>query len=160
MPLPFSFRSLSERDIGSLLQPLYLGLGFDARRARFGCAMSDDAIIRYCRELTSKQSMLFGCIELGDLVAVIELHPYAACAELAFASVSNCERSLVYGHLLQLAAFAAGRHGCRELLIPLDLIEPDVLELLRSMGQVSVQDGTASVDLGEYARLHGIVLGE
>lgn len=154
-----SFRSLSEGEIESLVQPFYLGLGFDARRSRFGGATSDDAIVRYCRELAPKQAMLIGCIEQAGLVAVIELHPCADVAELAFASAAGCERLLIYGHLLQLAAFAAGKRGCRELLAPVELIEPEVLELLRSMGQVSIRDGIASVDLDEYARLHGFGIG-
>lgn len=154
-----SFRSLSDADIEALLLPFYLGLGFDARRVRFGCAMSDAAIARYCRELASKDSMLFGCIESIGLVSVVELHAHANSAELAFASAAKCERLLIYGHLLQLAAFAAGRAGYRELLVSVELIEPEVLELLRGMGQVSIREGTASVDLGEYARLHGFVVG-
>jgi hypothetical protein len=153
-----SFKSLSEGDIEALLQPFYLGLGFDARRTRFGCATSDDAILRYCRELASKDCMLFGGIEPTGLVAVVELHPHAHSAELAFASVAKSERVLIYAHLLQLAAFAAGRRGYRELLVSIELIEPEVLDLLRSMGQVGICEGTARVDLGEYARLHGFAV--
>lgn len=103
--------------------------------------------------------MLFGCIEPEGLAGLIELHPHADFAELAFASIAGCEKLTIYGHLLQLAAFAAGRRGYRQLLVPTEPIEPEALELLRSMGQVSIRDGMASVDLGEYARLHGLVVG-
>lgn len=56
----------------------------------------------------------------------------------------------------QLAAFAAGKRGCSTLVIPLGPSERALVQLLRGMGRVRVQDDSARVDLGEYARLHGL----
>jgi hypothetical protein len=56
----------------------------------------------------------------------------------------------------QLAAFAAGKRGGSTLVVALGPSERDLLQLLRGMGRVRVQGDRARVDLGEYARLHGL----
>ena len=55
----------------------------------------------------------------------------------------------------QLAAFAAGKRGCSTLVVALGPSARDLLQLLRGMGRVR-QGDSARVDLGEYARLHGL----
>jgi hypothetical protein len=158
-----SFRSLDADDLHALLQPFYLGLDFDGRRARFGCAVSDDSIIRHCRGLDPDQAVVLGCTGPNGLIAAIELHPLLSTwedAELALADAAVTDRIMILGHLLQLAAFAAGKRGCNTLIVTLGPSERELLRLLRGMGRVRVQGDSARVDLGEYARLHGLSTGQ
>lgn len=152
-----SFKSLSVADIRSLLAPFYLGLDFDARRARFGCAVSDHSIMRHCADIEPENAVVLGCIGGAGLIAAIELHPLSPVwedVELAVADKATSDRITILGHLLQLAAFAAGKRGCNHIIVPLGPFERDLLRLLRGIGRVRVQGGCARVDLGEYARLH------
>jgi hypothetical protein len=154
-----SFRSLSKDDLSALLPSFYLGLDFDARQARFGGAVSDDSIIRHCRELDSNQTVVLGCIEPTGLITAIELLPLSSTwedAELAFAENARIDRIMILGHLLQLAAFTAGNRGCNTFIVPLRPCESDLRRLLRSMGRVRIQGESARVDLSEYASLHGL----
>jgi hypothetical protein len=158
-----SFRALSADDLIALLPSFYLGLDFDARRARFGCAVSNDSINRYCRGLDLDCAVVLGCIGPAGLIVVIELHPLSSTwedAELALAEKTTADRIMIIGHLLQLAAFATGKRGCNTLVVPLGPSERDLLLLLRGMGRVRVQGDSARVDLGEYARLHGLSIGQ
>ena len=152
-----SFKSLSAEDLKTLLPPFYLGLDFDARRARFGGAVSDDSIIRHCTGLDPDDTAVLGCIGPSGLIAAIELHPLSPFwedVELAVADRATADRIMILGHLLQLAAFAAGKRGCNTFIVPLGPFERDLLRLLRGLGRVRVVGDTARVDLGEYARLH------
>jgi len=158
-----SFKSLSTDDLHTLLPSFYIGLDFDARRVRFGCAVSDDSILRHCRGLDPNQAVVLGCVGPGGLVAAIELHPLSPIwedAELALAEGAATDRIMILGHLLQLAAFAAGKRGCNTLVVPLGPSERDLLRLLRSMGRVRVHGDSARVDLGEYARLHSLSIAQ
>jgi hypothetical protein len=154
---PVSFRSLSEDDLRSLLLPFYLSLDFDTRRARFGCAVSDDSILRHCSGLDPANVEVLGCIDGMGLIAAIELHPLSPVwedVELAVADTATADRVMILGHLLQLAAFSAGRRGCNTFIVQLGPLERDLLRLLRGIGRVRLQADSARVDLGEYARLH------
>ncbi|MBR0695168.1 hypothetical protein [Bradyrhizobium lablabi] len=147
---------MSAEDLNRLLPPFYLGLDFDARRARFGCAVSDESIIRYCSGLNTDQAVVVGCCGPAGLVAAIELHPLSSSwddAELAIAEAVTTDRIMILGHLLQLAAFAAGKRGCGALVISLGAFERDLLRLLRGMSRVRVRGDSARVELDEYARL-------
>jgi hypothetical protein len=151
-----SFKSLSPEDICLLLPPFYSGLGFDSRRARFGCAVSDDAIERHCAGLRPEQCVVLGCLGPTGLIAAIELHPLSPSwedVELAVADRATADRITILAHLLQLAAFAAGNRGCSTFIVPLCASDQELLTLLRSIGRVRVQDDHARVDLGDYARL-------
>jgi hypothetical protein len=153
-----SFKSLTAEDIQSLLPSFYIGLDFDARRARFGCAVSDDSIIGHCAGLNQDQAVVLGCVDGSELIATIELHalsPVWEDVELAVADRTTSDRIMILGHLLQLAAFAAGKRGCNTFIVPVGRFERDLLRLLRGIGRVRLQDDIARVDLGEYARLHG-----
>jgi hypothetical protein len=157
-----SFGPLSAKELNTLLLPFYLRLGFDARRTRFGCAVSDDSIARYCQGLSLAPTVVLGCIRPTGLIAAIEIHPLLSnweYAELAFANSAENDRTMISGHLLQLAAFAAGKRGCHTLIVPADLSQSEIVGLLRGMGRVTVQDDSAFVDLGEYARVHGLSVG-
>ena len=152
-----SFKSLSADDIRALLPSFYLGLEFDARRARFGCAVSDDSIIRHCVGLDLDRVEVLGCIGRAGLIAAIELHPLSPVwedVELAVVDRATSDRITILGHLLQLAAFTAGKRGCSAFIVPLGPFERDLLRLLRGIGRVRVLDDSARIDLGEYARLH------
>ena len=149
-----SFRSLSVGDLSSLLPRFYLSMGFDARRARFGCAVSDDSITRHCLRLDLERSVILGCIGDIGLLAAIELHPLSSTwedVELAVTEDLTTDKVMILGHLLQLAAFVAGKRGCIAFIASLNPSEYDLLRLLRSMGRVRVQGESARVDISEYA---------
>ena len=154
-----SFKSLSPDDLHSLLPPFYLGLNFDARRVRFGCAVSDDSIIRHCCGLDLTRGEVLGCVGSTGLIAAIELHPLSPTwedAELALAETAISDKIMILGHLLQLAAFAAGKRGCNALVVQLEPSERDLLRLLRGMGRVRVQGESVRVDIAEYARMRSL----
>jgi hypothetical protein len=149
-----SFKSLSEVELVELLPSFYLSLDFDAKRARFGCAVSNESIVRHCRKLDLNQTVVLGCFGPAGLIAALELHPLSSIwedAELALAEKATNDRIMILGHLLQLAAFAAGKRGCNTLVIPLGPSEHDLPRLLRGMGRVRMQVDGARVNLGEYA---------
>jgi hypothetical protein len=119
-----SFRSPSINDLSALLPSFYLD--FDARQARFGGAVSDDSITRHCRELDSNQAVVPGCIRPTGLTAAIELLPLSSTWEDAeLAENARIDRIMILGHLLQLAAFAAGKRGCNTFIVPLRPCESD-----------------------------------
>jgi hypothetical protein len=151
-----SFKSLSSEELNSLLLPFYLGLDFDARRVRFGCAVSDDSIIRHCHGLNLSSVEVLGCVGATGLIAAIELHPLSPTwedAELALAETTTTDKIIILGHLLQLAAFAAGKRGCNALVIQMEPPERDLLRLLRGMGRIRVQGDSARIDIAEYAHM-------
>lgn len=151
-----SFKSLSGQEIRMLLAPLYVSLDAEARRARFGCAVSDASIVRHCRGLDLKQVVVLGCIGPSGLIAAIELHPMSSTweeVELAVADRAGDDRILILGHLLQLAAFAAGQRACTTLVVEWERPDHGLLRLLRSLGRVRQHDSGAHVDVAEYARL-------
>lgn len=150
-----TFRSLSAEQ-APLLVPFFTAMNFDERRCRFGAGVSNASISEYCRHVDFTQAEIFGCFSRDDLLAVVELHPLAAsadCAELGMASLATEHRNLIFGHLLQLVAFAGGRRCYRTLVCTAEFLDPDILALLRSMGRVASRDDTLHVDLGEYAAL-------
>jgi hypothetical protein len=160
---PYSFRSLSTEDIDGLLLPYYLGLDFDARRARFGGAVSDSSIRQYCQGLDFDRAIVLACLDTANLVAVIELHSIAPdwrCAELVLASSATGDQTTILGHLLQLAAFAAGKRGCAALMLTNEAQNREALALLGGMASTRLQEDDVFVDLDDYARLHGFFLSE
>lgn len=151
-----SFKSLPASELNVSLLTFYLGLGFDARRARFGGAMSDDAIRKHCRGLDPGKTLVLACAGSSGLVAAIELHRLSDSwddAEWALADCAAYDRMTIIAHLLQLAAFAAGERGCSTFIISHDAPETGLRELLRGMGRVRRQGDTIRVELGEYASL-------
>jgi len=151
------FKSLTTGEIESSLLPFYLGLDFDARRRRFVGAMSDEAIRRHCRGLNLDHAIVLACSGPAGLVAAIELHPLTSGwedTELALAECARADRITIVAHLLQLAAFAAGKRGCSTFVIPSCSTERDFLDLLRGMGRLRVEADALRLELGEYASLH------
>jgi hypothetical protein len=149
------FKSLTACDVGLSLRPFYLGLDFDARRRRFGGAVSDDAIWRHCQGLDLEKAIVLACAGETGLLAVIELHALAPDwehAELALAESAKADRTTIVAHLLQLAAFAAGKRGCTAFVVPSCSTERDFLHLLRGMGRAEMRADVLWLELGEYAR--------
>jgi hypothetical protein len=145
---------LSTDDLSALLPAFYLGLDFHARRARFGCAVSDDSILCHCRGLNLDQAIVLGCVTATGLMAAVELHPTSSSwenAELALADSATTDRGLILDRILQLAAFTAGKRDCNTLVVQLGPSEHDLLGPLRRMGRVRVQDDSARIDLGDHA---------
>jgi hypothetical protein len=150
------FKSLVANDVATSLLPFYLALDFDARRKRFGGALSDDAIKQHCRRLDFDNAIILACSGPVGLIATIELHPLAPdwrYAELALAEPAAADRTTIVAHLLQLAALAAGKRGCVEFVIQCCSPERDYLHLLRGMGRVRVQADFLRAELGEYSSL-------
>jgi len=150
------FKPLTASDFETLLMPFYLGLDFDARRNRFGGAMSDEAIRRHCRRLDPKTAIILACSSSAGLIAAIELHSLLSDwedSELAIADCAKADQKTIIAHLLQLAAFAAGKRGCTSFVVPSFSSEREFLELLRGMGRVRVEADALRVEIGEYASL-------
>ena len=147
------FRSLTEDELESSLLPFYLSLDFDKRRERFGGVVSDDSIRRHCRQLDLNNVIVLACSGPAGLVAVIELHPLSSGweeSELAIACNAKVNGATVIAHLLQLAAFAAGKRGCTAFVTPSFSSGCDFLELLRRIGRVRVESDAVQTDIGEF----------
>jgi hypothetical protein len=146
-------RFLTADDTGRLIR-FYLGFDFEARRSRFGEAVSDDAIIDYCDAIEWRRSILIARAGAVDLKAVLEIHPLSQqwdCAELITACPDDDDRIHCFAQLLQIAAFAAGQRGCRTFLVPLNDTSSEILPLLQGMGRVRLATTQACVDLEGYA---------
>jgi hypothetical protein len=151
------FKSLTAGEVEASLLPFYLGLDFDARRRRFGGGVGDDAIRRHCRGLNLDNAIVLACSGKTGVIAAIELHPLGSDwddTELALAESAAADRTTIVAHLLQLAAFAAGKRGCTTFVIPSCSSERDFIELLRGMGRVRMHEDVLRLELGEYASLH------
>lgn len=150
-----SFRPLAAEDTAKLVK-FYLALDDEQRRIRFGAAIEDGIVRRHCRQIDWKSSLVIGCMNASATEAALEIHAFAADwrrAELAFTCHASDDRRLIAGHLLQLAAFAAGRLGCEQFIVLLDQDSHTLLPLLRGMGELIIQGDCASVELGDYAAL-------
>jgi hypothetical protein len=150
------FESLSASEVKQSLLPFYLGLDFDGRRRRFGGAVSDDSIRQHCSGLDLERSVVLSCSGEAGLLAAIELHPLTSDwehAELALAENTEGDRDTIVAHLLQLAAFAAGKRGCTALVIQSCCSERAFIDLLRGMGRVRTRDDLLWLELGEYSSL-------
>jgi hypothetical protein len=159
-PVVCSFRALSVEDRPSLRR-FYLGLDFDERRRRFGGAVSDCSIAGHCGGIDWNQAIVLACFGAQDILSVVELHPISPAwdrAELALVCKAHGDSQTIVAHLLQIAAFAAGKAGCRELLLSRDGLAGDTLDILRGMGRVVTGPEHVTVDLGEYAKIQGYLL--
>jgi hypothetical protein len=145
-------RTLCSADSEKLLQ-FYLGMNFQQRRARFGAAVSNESIERFCRGIDWTRIIVVGRERSYCLEAVIEIHPLVASwdiAEIALANMVPAGRSRIIAELLQIAAFAAGRRGCSmlKMLGCSDLAE--LLPILWCMGNVVCEEDCVSVGLEDY----------
>jgi len=148
------FKSLSQSELEPFLLPFYLALDSDARRQRFGGAVSDEAIGAHCAGIDLACAAVLACLGADGVVAAIELHPLAfgwEQSELALADRARADRITIIAHLLQLAAFAAGARGCTSLVA--QSFPGELLELLRGMGRVRRQDDAVRIEIGDYAML-------
>jgi hypothetical protein len=155
------FKTLSKDELSTLLPSLYLALDFDARRVRFCSAVSDDSVLRHCRGLVASDAVVLGCTGPMGLIAAIELYPVTADwehVELAVVENATTDKTIILSHLLQLAAFAAGKRGCNTIHVANGLAEVDLLWLLRGMGRVRMEESAARVDIGDYACLHSLAI--
>src|SRR5258707_14218845 len=69
-----SLKALDSAD-ADMLSRFYLGLKFAGRRARFGAAVSDESIRRFCRAIDWSRVVAIGRVRSHCLEAVIEVHP-------------------------------------------------------------------------------------
>lgn len=147
-----SFKQMSKAELDRLFKPFYLGLPCDARRVRFGYALSDDALGRYCDRFLAGKALGFGCLSGTGLLALVEFHPFGDKGELAFASAASEDGPSQYRRLLLLAAVAARGLGCRSLVVAPDLIDPQVPRLLREMGDLGREPATGFLELRGFAQ--------
>jgi hypothetical protein len=148
-----SLKTLDTAD-ADMLSRFYLGMKFAERRARFGAAMSDESIRRFCRAIDWSRVIAIGRVRSHCLEAVIEVHPLGASwdtAEIALASAVPAARSRIFAELLQIAAFAAGHRGCSTLTMLLNSENQELLPLLAGMGNVVFVEDQVSVDIADYA---------
>lgn len=151
-PADLAFRPMSKVEVDRLLKPFYLSLSGDARRVRFGCAISNDSIARYCDRFQASRALGFGCLSRTELVALLELHPFDDKGELAFASAAHGDGTTIWRRLLPLAIDAAQRLACRSLIVAADMMEPYATELLREVGEIKRQPATGLLELFGFAR--------
>ena len=155
-----SFRTLSAED-KKLLHRFYLDLNFDERRHRFGGAVSDESITHHCAGIDWNSVVVLACFARRDIISVVELHPVSSTwerAELALVCKPHSDSQTIIAHLLQVAAFAVGKAGCREILLSSDQATGGTLDILRGMGSVAVDSEYVTVDLGEYSKLQGYLI--
>lgn len=136
----------------ALLEPFYLALNGNARRIRFGCAVSDDSIASYCRGFIATGALGFGCLSGARLVAIVELHSFCDRGELAFASIAEGDNPAIFRRLPLLATSTAGRLACRSLVIEPDTIEPRALPSLREVGELKREPQTDFFELAGFNR--------
>jgi hypothetical protein len=144
---------MSTVEVEGLLKPFYLSLSSDARRVRFGCALSNDSLARYCDRFRASRALGFGYLSRTELLALIELHPFGDKGELAFASAAHSDGTTIWRRLLPpLAIDAAQRLACRSLIVAPDMMEPYATELLREVGEIKRQPATGLLELFGFAR--------
>jgi hypothetical protein len=150
---PYSFRALSADDCDDLGR-FYHKLDVGERRQRFGGALSEIAIAQFCRAIQWRRTIMIACVSGARFDAVLEIHQMAdgwQRCEIALACRLAGDRAIVIAQLLQLAAFAAGKLGCREFVVPLDESGRTMVPLLQSMGRARIEADTAVIDLGDYS---------
>jgi hypothetical protein len=153
----YSFRALSAGDCDELGR-FYGELDFGERRRRFGGALSETAVAEFCRAIQWRRTIVIACMSGAPFDAVLEIHQMAdgwRRCEIALACRLVGDRAIVIAQLLQLAAFAAGKLGCREFVVPLDESGRTMVPLLASMGRARIEADTAVIDLGDYVGLRG-----
>jgi hypothetical protein len=136
------------------LKLFYRGLGFGARRQRFGGGLSDQAIVKHCDGIDWRRSIVVARSGKYFLQAVLELHPLSPAwdsAEIALACGSAGERLEVFAQLIQAAAFTAAAYGCVTFKIFIDTTFCEISPLLREMGRIHTGTDFATIDLREYA---------
>ena len=136
----------------------FLDFDFEARRSRFGEAVSDEDIVTYCAGIEWRRSILIAQASGDALEAVVEINPLSQrwdSAELIACSPDTEDRGRDFAQLLQIAAFAAASRGCRTFLVPLDDTSRELLPLLQNIGRVRIATTQAHVDLSGYALSRG-----
>jgi hypothetical protein len=152
-----SFRALSAAD-GTELCAFYRDLGFEARRSRFGAALSQAALANHCRQIDWRRAIMIACISDGGFAAVLEIHQagegWQRC-EIVLACAMGADGTIVVAQLLQLAAFAAGKLGCKEFVVPLDRSGRTMFPFLEGMGPARLDGDQAVIELGDYGGPRG-----
>lgn len=145
---------LFDRHDADKLARFYFGFDGNGRRERFCAAVSNASILRYCREIDWRRTIVVARTAAYLPDAVLEVHALSddwRHAEIVVACPLRCDRMPIFAQLLQLAALAAGARGCTAFTLDLEGCDRDVLRLLAAMGQLHIDGATASVDIGEYA---------
>jgi hypothetical protein len=147
-----SFRALSADDCAELCG-FYRDLGFEARRGRFGAALSDQALADHCRRIDWRRAIMIACVSDERFAAVLEIHQVGAGwqhCEIVLACRLGAEGTIIVAQLLQLAAFAAGKLGCRAFVVPLDRSGRAMFPFLEGMGATRLDGDQAVIELGDY----------
>jgi hypothetical protein len=148
----YVFRALTADDCDELGH-FYRELSFDERRQRFGGARSDAMLDAFCRAIEWRRTIMIACLSSTRLEAVLEIYQAIAswrCCEIALACRLAGDTGVVVAQLLQLAAFTAGKLGCREFVVPLDENSRMMFPLPENTGRVRSEAFHALIDLGAY----------
>jgi hypothetical protein len=141
-----SFRLLTRHDAETLLV-FYRLLSGDERRLRFGGAVSNDSIAKYCAGIDWNRSILIAragpyCLEAVATVVRIDKDR----VETAIACPNVCNPAAIVPALLDLSAIAARTaFGARYMLIFSD----QGLDFLDAMGGITVKEDHVLVELSQ-----------
>jgi hypothetical protein len=148
----YVFRALSAEDCEEVAR-FYRELDFDQRRSRFGAALSDAALDTFCQRIEWRRTIMIACLSANRLEAVLEIYQAVAswrCCEIALACRLAGDTGVVVAQLLQLAAFMAGKLGCREFVVPVDETGRMMFPLPESTGRSRIEPFHGLIDLGAY----------
>jgi hypothetical protein len=134
------------------LAALYQVADFDARRARFGAAVSEDSVRRHLRRLDLNQTLVIGAFRHGRMDAAMELHSFFdnwERAEIAFIGRRRFPKTL-HAALLDAAIGEARDRGCETLYFEPPGYGDATSALLRARCDIRYVDGAmwASLDPG------------
>lgn len=140
---------LLEPDESYRLEALYSVLDFDGRRNRFGAAICDISLRSYCRSLDWTCIVVVGAFKSRRMEAAIELVPLSRAwdaAEIAVTCFPRWRDDLA-ARMLSLALVEAANRGCHTLIANSHLANPALCRLLRSAGDVRMENASTWVDL-------------
>jgi hypothetical protein len=134
------------------LAALYQVADFDARRARFAAAVSEDSVRRHLRRLDLNQTLVVGAFRRGRMDAAMELHPFFdnwERAEIVFIGRRRFPITL-HAALLDAAIGEARDRGCNTFYFEPPGYGDATSGLLRARCEIRYVDGAmwASLDAG------------
>ena len=146
LPLCNSYRLITRHDL-SLLTSFYQSLGQEKRRIRFGAAVNDESIVRYCEQIEWRSTLVIARGDSSRLTAV---------ATNVRIDTTRVENATIWAHdgldallpLLRLSAVAAADLFAADQLIVEFSGAPWIVNHLREIGPVRVASDHASLKVG------------
>lgn len=151
-----SYKTLTRYD-ADVLDAFYRSLGIEERRVRFGAAVSDESIARYCEGVDWRSTLVIACGTGRDLCAVAT-NARIDIRRVENATIANRKGEDSIPTLLRLSAVAArDLFAADRMLVNLDGAR-EWRHHLKDLGSAALREEYAEVDvssLGEVARLEG-----